>query len=139
VAAEVASDEDLLHMNRVYAERYRTWGHQFVPERFPLQLHQDMLFHISAVDPDSVRGRRSYAVRYPKTTVLNWITEVCDETVEGAELQRTARAHLLANKAVMELLREQTKPIDVRVEPSPDGIRIRTGRERPLRINTTGE
>lgn len=137
VAAEIADDEDLLNWNRIYAERYRTWGHQWVPERFPMQLHREMIFHINQVDPESIRGRRSYAARYPNTTILNWITEVCDETVDGAELQRTARAHLLANKAVMEFLREHSVRLHPQVTPAPGGVHIRTGRERPLRPDQT--
>ncbi len=133
VSAEIAADEELLYWNRIYSERYRTWGHQWVPDRFPMELHREMIFHVQQVDPDSVRGRRSYAVRYPSTTILNWITEVCDETVEGAELQRTARAHLLANKAVMEFLRDYSRRIDPQVQAVPGGVHIRIGRERPLR------
>lgn len=134
VAGEIAQDEELLNLNRVYTERYRTWGHQWIPERFPLELTREMLFHINPVDPESARGQRFYAVRYPQTTILNWITEVCDETVEGEELELTARAHLLANKAVMELLREYTSRPDVIAEPTSGGVHIRTGRQRPLQI-----
>jgi hypothetical protein len=134
VASEIAADTDILHWNRVYSERYRTWGHQWVPERFPLELVREMLFHINPVDPESVRGQRSYAVRYPRTTILNWITEVCDETVEGEELARTVRAHLLANKTVMVLLREHTPRLEPVAESTDSGVKIRTGRKRPLRI-----
>jgi hypothetical protein len=106
-----------------------------VPERFPLALHREMLFHTSPVDPGSVRGRRSYAVRYPRTTVLSWITEVCDETVDGEELARTARAHLIANKAVMELLHEHRPAPAVHTIETDHGLHVRTGRVRPLRID----
>ncbi|TVR75984.1 MAG: hypothetical protein EA415_02090 [Sphaerobacteraceae bacterium] len=137
VAARIAADDDLLQWNRVYTERYRTWGHQWVPERFPMELVQEMLFHISQVEPDSVRGRRSYAVRYPNTTVLNWITEVADETVSGDALERTARAHLLTNIAVMELLRDHHQRHPVHADPVAGGVKIQTGRERPLRLNAS--
>jgi hypothetical protein len=134
VATAAAKDEEILHLNRVYTERYLTWGHQWVPERFPLELIHEMLFHINQIDPESPRGQRSYAVRYPKTTVLNWVTEVCDETVEGEELRRTARAHLLANKAVMEMLRAHAERTKTSLEPTRSGVRIRTARPRPIQI-----
>jgi hypothetical protein len=136
VASEIAADGELLHWNRIYTERYRTWGHRWVPERFPLELVNEMLFHINPVDPEGPRGKRSYALRYPRTTILNWVTEVCDETVEGEELERTARAHFLANKAVMELLREHAGRLGSDAELTSDGVYVRTGRERPLRMRS---
>ncbi len=139
VADAVAADPNLLHWNRTYNERYYTWGTRWVPDRFPQTLYRDMLFHVQPIDPDSARGRRSYAARFPRTTVLNWITEVCDETVEGEELERTARAHLVANKAVLELLRESFTGMHTRSSMDDRDTYVRVGRERPWRIDDRAE
>ncbi len=44
VSVAVAAEPDLAAANRVYAERYARWGHQYLPETFPATYHGDMLW-----------------------------------------------------------------------------------------------
>lgn len=130
VAAKVR-DTDIGAWNRVYGESYRFWGQSRVPERFPGDFHDDMLWHIAVVPPDP--HSRNIELRYPKTTAVSWVTEVNDETAEGEHLERVARAHLLANQATLELLAAAAPP--VRRWRSDDGegrFTLRIGRDRPL-------
>jgi hypothetical protein len=136
VASKIAGDDELLRWNRIYAERYRTWGHQWVPDRFPMTQYQEMIFHTGPIDLESTRARRSYSVRYPKTTIVTWVTEVCDETVEGQELERTARAHLLANLAALELLRDSSGELRTTARSAPNGVTLSVGRDRPLHVRS---
>ena len=103
------------------------------PERFPGEFHDDMLWHVSAVDPDA--ARRGFHLLYPRTTVISWVTEVNDETAEGEHLERVARAHLLANKATLDLLAVAATPAKLVVIDHGDGrLTHRFGRPRPLRL-----
>ena len=92
-----------------------------------------MLWHIASTPPDP--AGRGFATRYPKTTVLSWVTEVNDETAEGEHLDRVARAHLLANQATLELMYAAAPGIGRWLSDDEDGrFTLRIGRERPLRF-----
>ncbi len=125
-------DTDIGDWNRVYGESYRFWGQSRLPDRFPGEFHDDMLWHMStgSVGPDG----RGFAARYPKTTVLSWVTEVNDETAEGEHLERVARAHLLANQATLDLLYAAAEPPSRWRSDEDDRFTLRIGRERPLRL-----
>lgn len=129
----IVRDTDIGEWNRTYGASYRAWGQSRLPDRFPGEFHDDMLWHIAAVDPES--PRRGFHLRYPRTTVLSWVTEVNDETAEGDHLERVARAHLLANKATLDLLAAAAQPATMQSLTNADGtITWRIGRQRPLRL-----
>jgi hypothetical protein len=125
-------DTDIGELNRVYGGSYRYWGQSRLPERFPGHFHNDMLWHISA-SPPNPEGR-GFQIRYPNTTVLSWVTEVNDETATGPHLEITARAHLLANRAMLDLMAASAPAL--RRWRGVDGDRVvaRVGRERPLEL-----
>ena len=131
VSAKVR-DTDIGDWNRVYGESYRFWGQSRLPDRFPGEFHDDMLWHIAS-GPSDPAGR-GFASRYPKTTVLSWVTEVNDETAEGEYLERVARAHLFANQATLDLLHAAAPPLQHWQTVDSDGFTLRVGRERPLRL-----
>jgi len=122
---------DIGAWNRVYWESYHFWGQSRLPERFPGEFRDGMLWHIDSAAPDP--NGRSFTSRYPKTTVLSWVTEVNDETASGEHLERVARAHLLANEATLELLSSAARATSRWQTDHEDGRwTLRMGRERPL-------
>lgn len=129
-------DSDIGDWNRIYGESYRFWGQSRLPDRFPGEFHDDMLWHISS-GPSDPAGR-GFAARYPKTTVLSWVTEVNDETAEGEHLERVARAHLLANQATLDLLHAAAPPIQRWRTEEDGGLMLRVGRDRPLVLGHEG-
>jgi hypothetical protein len=134
VSAKVR-DTDVGVWNQLYGESYRFWGQSRLPERFPGRFHDDMLWHIRHAPADP--GGRGYQMRYPQTTILNWVTEVNDETAEGEHLDRVARAHLLANQATLELLYDASSATPPRRIDHGDGtFTLRVGRDRPLRLGS---
>ncbi len=129
----IVRDTDIGDANREIGASYRFWGQDRLPQRFPGEFHDDMLWHINTGEagPEA----RSANLRHPRTTVLTWVTEVNDETACGAHLERVARAHLLANRATLDLLAAAAPDIGVSGTADADGRTTwRTGRERPLRI-----
>lgn len=134
----IVRDTDIGEWNRVYGASYREWGQSRLPDRFPGEFHDDMLWHIAAVGADS--PRRGFHLRYPRTTVLSWVTEVNDETAEGEHLERVARAHLLANKATLDLLSAAAQPPQMRQAANADGTTTwQIGRQRPLRLGDSAD
>ncbi len=134
VARAVASDAEMLQWNRRYRERYITWGNRWVPDRFPATTHREMIFYFGGVQPDANRTRRSPAARFPHVTVASWVTEVPDETAHGEHLRLTAKAHLIANRATIDLLAASATPPERRILQSDAGTRIMLGRRRPIII-----
>jgi hypothetical protein len=125
-------DTDIGDWNRIYGASYRFWGQEREPERFPGVFHDDMLWHITPREPDP--AGRGFAARHPRTTVLEWVTEVNDETAEGEHLARVARAHLLANQATLDLLVAAAPPIRHWRGVMGETVTLRVGRERPLHL-----
>ncbi len=128
----VVRDTDLGDLNREIGASYRFWGQDREPQSFPGEFHDGMLWHISSglADPKG----RGFETRYPKTTVLSWVTEVNDETATGEHFERVARGHLIANQAMLELM--------VNAGAAPGRSALQTGervtqrymRNRPLRL-----
>ncbi len=134
VARAISSDVEMLQWNRCYRERYVSWGTRWVPERFPADTHREMIFYFGAFEADGNRALRSPAARYPAVTVASWVTEVPDETAHGDHLRLTAKAHLLANRATIDLLAASATPPERRILESDTGVRITLSRRRPIII-----
>ncbi len=134
VAHAVSSDAELLQWNRCYRERYVSWGTRWVPERFPANTYRDMIWYFGSYPAGQERARRSPAARYPGVTVASWVTEVPDETAHGEHLRLTAKAHLVANRATIDLLAASATPPERRMLRTSRGTRIMVSRRRPIVI-----
>jgi hypothetical protein len=78
---------------------------------------------------------RNFGLRAPGVTTLDWVTEVPDETAHDIQLSRTARAHLLANRAAMDLMADSESELTRVAQADANGrLSIRISRPRPLRI-----
>jgi hypothetical protein len=106
IARNLANERDLAELNETLGDRYRRWGADREPERFPASYDGSFLCYVRPhpIDPDS----RNFNVRYSATTLLDWVTEVPDETAHDDRLEQTARCHLLANLTAIETLVTQS-------------------------------
>ncbi len=130
--SDVVRDSDIGDLNRSIGESYRFWGQSRDPDSFPGDVHKDMLWHMSA-SPVDAEGR-GFNVRYPRTTVLSWVTEVNDETATGEHLARVARAHLLANRAMLDLMAAAGGSPYHRVLNINGRTALQYKRDRPLKL-----
>jgi hypothetical protein len=127
----IASDPVLAPANATYGHRYHRWGTSRVPDRFPAEIENDFLCYMTRTSPDP--AARNFAVRYPKTTTLDWVTEVPDETAHGEHLALTAHAHLVANETTLQLMLELASPVEhIMTRGDGDAVTIRLSRRRPL-------
>ena len=80
------------------------------------------------VDTAVQKRPNNFAVLYPDITVIDWTTEVADETVTGEEVYMNVRAHLLSDLAVLDVIRKT--PVEY------EGYRVEDGyvhiRRKPL-------
>lgn len=135
LAAELRRHADLNMQNEIYLDRYHRWGTSRVPDRFPAEIYDGFLCYMTKSSADL--GGKSMAAWSTQSTTLDWITEVPDETVHGAQLSATARAHLLANRVTLDLIANCDTQMTSRSKAHPDGkISIVRSRRRPLVIRS---
>lgn len=137
VAAAVAADPALRDGNAARRAVYERWGHSRVPARFPATYHREMLWYFGPASPES-RQRFRRPAAFDRVTAASLVTEVPDETAQGDELRLVARAHLVANRAILDLLAEAAPPVGRAVATGNDGARIVLRRPRPLALDTAG-
>jgi hypothetical protein len=102
IARNLAAESALTTLNDALGERYRTWGTAYVPERFPVTYDDGFLCYYRAIAPNPLS--RNFGVRFPETTLLDWVTEVPDETAHDERLELTARSQELANRSAIDAL-----------------------------------
>ena len=139
VSRAIAAEPDLAAANRIYAERYTRWGQQYVPEMFPATYHDDMLWFFDPIDvtPDAPPSR-SVALHEAKMLSATWVTEVIDETAQGAHLALVAKAHLTANIALTTMMADNAPAVAFSATPLPGGrVHHRLHRMRPLPVPTS--
>ncbi len=140
VSRAVAAEPDLAAANRVYAERYERWGRRYVPDKFPATYHGDMLWFFGPAEPNPDAPQRNVALREAAMLSASWVTEVIDETAQGAHLALVAKAHLTANLALLRLTAEHAPPVVFSATPLPGGyVHHRLHRMRPLPVPGTAE
>ncbi len=134
VAQAVAATPWLHARNQYWLERYQRFGHGWLPAVSPLSVHEEMLFFYRGVKPSHLpNARRNFAMRYPQITLLDWVTEVPDETAQGEYLAECAAAHQVANQAMIELLARSAAPVVRSVEERAEG-RVHIGLRRLRRV-----
>jgi hypothetical protein len=135
VSRAIAAEPDLAEANRVYAERYERWGHRYVPEQFPATYHGDMLWFFGPAEANPDVPQRNVALREANMLSAAWVTEVIDETAQGAHLALVAKAHLTANLALLRMTAEHAPPVAFSATPLPGGyVCHRLHRMRPLPV-----
>jgi hypothetical protein len=102
IARNLAGEPALAELNDALGERYRSWGTTYVPERFPATYNDGFLCYSRALAPN--HDSRNVGARFPATTLLDWVTEVPDETAHDERLELTARSQELANRSAIDAL-----------------------------------
>jgi len=104
IADALAGDEEIRAWNRIWRERYERFGYAWMPKEFPAppdDYFRDLLVYFNAVKRDDKGG---FQRRLPGSILVSWVSEVNDETAQGDYLALCARAHYLADEAVLRLL-----------------------------------
>ncbi len=131
IAAAVTADPVLSAGNQMHRALYERWGHSRVPARFPAAYHRDMLWYFGPLSPEA-RARWRQPEAYYRVTAANLVTEVPDETAQGDYLALVAHAHLVANRAILDLLAELAPPVTRIADRTGGGLRLVLQRRRPL-------
>jgi hypothetical protein len=137
VAHAVGADPKLHERNQYWLERYNDYGHRWLPEKSPIDVHDDMLFFFRGMDRrHDLVAWRSFSLLYPEITLVDWVTEVPDETAQGEHLEACAAAHRSANLAMMRLVADSAQPAVRSVRRRENGdVYVGYSRERRLAGN----
>jgi hypothetical protein len=136
VAGAVAETEWLHARNQYWLARYAAYGNRWAPDISPVDVHNGMLFFFRGVAPAQAEWRRNFALRFPQITLLDWVTEVPDETAQGTYLAECAAAHRVANLAMLRLVADSAHPMQRQVTHTADG-RTHISFRRTRRIGAT--
>ncbi len=132
VAKAVAETEWLHQLNQFWLSCYKTYGNRWLPDTSPADVYEGMLFFLRAVKPaGQPEAQHNFAMRFPQITLLDWVTEVPDETAQGEHLVKCAEAHRVADLAMIRLVAESATPPVRQVSRTADGrtlIRLRRAR-----------
>ena len=126
VAEAINHDETIHSLNLVCAERFDKYARNWFPDLFTSTSYRDVVFYW--VDTAVQKRPNNFAVLYPDITVIDWTTEVADETVTGEEFYMNVWAHLLSDLALLDVIRKT--PVEY------EGYRVEDGyvhiRRKPL-------
>ncbi len=123
VAREFRADPGLLRRHRALWQGYVRYGAGLDPTAFPSRPVEGLPLQARRTATRGARagGDRGRGTRYP--LALDLVTEVADETSRGADLGRAVRAHLVADRAILDTAAAAVVPARwVRV---PGGWRLR--------------
>lgn len=115
--------------NEYWKERFKKYGHQWLPEIFPLEEAQHLNFYRqTSVTPQYPTVS---ILRYPEWVAADVISEAADEVVCGESLEGCIDAHILFNKGILELLKKQ--------EVKTDARGLNKKRMRPIELELKGK
>lgn len=133
VADAINSDAEIVERNADWKDRYAKYAHQWMPELFQANYYKDVIFYDRQLkaDPES----KQVGLRYPNITVMDWVTEVADETASGAYLELCARTHKTAALATMDaLLNDMPQKLENRDGQCDCCLTLWRKRSRPLQL-----
>lgn len=132
LSARISGNRDMHCANEYWRKRYEKWGHQWLPEIFPLQTVNGLISYQwkANVSADST----NLGERFPDLVSLDLITEVADETADGDYLSRCVQAHYELDLGIVEWVSSHSQPILRSREETAFGYSIRLDRPRPLQI-----
>ncbi|RKJ31626.1 hypothetical protein D7X33_40225, partial [Butyricicoccus sp. 1XD8-22] len=121
---EIYRSTNIPKQNEYWRNRFTKYGHQWLPNVFPLEVHGNINFY------KSIEVTPTYSsvsiLRYPNWVAADIISEAADEVVYGDVLEECIDAQYLFNLSIIQTV-AKTK---VKVNRSGNTIY----RERPLRI-----
>lgn len=102
VAQKINQNKEITAWNLDWQERFNKYAHQWLPKLFPAEYRDNLIYYWIPFKTDE--NARRFASRFPELTVLDWTTEVSDETAQGEYLELCSRALTISDFATMDVL-----------------------------------
>lgn len=130
VSGALAAEADVRRRNLELLKAWNKYSVPYLKDHFPGTQKDGMIWYYVPREPGD-RGW-SFSQRFPNLTVLDWTTEVADETAQGSYLELCVRTHYLAQKASLKWLARQPIALERVVREESGGIYRAIVRRRPL-------
>ncbi|MCD2491158.1 M14 family metallopeptidase [Lacrimispora sp. NSJ-141] len=130
VADYINEDQEIWERNKVCQERFYKYAEKWFPTMFRTETYKDVIFYW--IETNKQKRANNFNLSNPEITTLDWTTEVADETVTGDDMWLNARAHLLSDLALFEVLKETDLISECRVSERHGHYTYTKFRRRPL-------
>ncbi|MYL36393.1 M14 family metallopeptidase [Halobacillus litoralis] len=91
--------------NEEWMSRYKKYGHQWLPDLFPVEQTGSLLFFTWETSPDS---ESHVAIsRFPEWVSADIISEAADETVYGEDLKLCIEAQKVFNQSILDVISDK--------------------------------
>ncbi|QOR34815.1 hypothetical protein IMX26_15340 [Clostridium sp. 'deep sea'] len=136
VAIEVAKglneDHDITELNKDWQNRFVKYANQWLPKLFPADYRENLIYYWIPFNKD--KKARHFAARFPEYTVLDWTTEVSDETAQGEYLEQCSRALVISDFATMKVLSEIPIEFNKHLISNKSKVKRSNIRKRPIKF-----
>lgn len=130
IADAFLADEEITRENLMWARQFEKYAHGWMPKLFPASYYKNMITYWIPHEYDPTH--RYPSVRYPWILSVDYVSEVADETAQGEYLHSCARAHLVHDLAVVDMLMKAGKVYDNREELGAGAAAVKHVRKRPV-------
>ncbi len=130
IAEGFEKDEEFTKSNLEWKDRFEKYAHRYMPNMFPAEYYKNMIHYWIGFDHDI--NHRYVSIKYPNITSVAYTSEVADETAQGEYLNKCARAHLLHDEIIIDLIREQEVKTVKKFKNNGNAVIIYNKRLRPL-------
>lgn len=134
VADWINSEEDIMEYQMEFKDRFEKYASKWMPNMFPAEYYKDLIFYWVSCDPNDKKNHHE-SHKHPNITVIDWITEISDETAQGDYLDLCAKTHHTADMAIIDMLYNVETEIEDLSNEYSDGIEIRRLRKRPISLD----
>ena len=132
VAEAIGADPQISALNSEWRDRYEKYAHSAMPSLFAANYHKGVIFHQRRQSPGS--DFRFICLKYPDITIMDWVTEVADETATGKDLEACVKTHLIACRATMDSILSFGARPENRDREDASGIFLHRRRSRPIKL-----
>ncbi len=130
IADALGNDGEITSLNIGWAQIFEKYAHKWMPKLFPASYYKNM---INYWIPRKVGLDQRYAShKYPWITTTYYTGEIADETAQGDYLFLCARAQLINNMAVIDLLLDSKCIYEKETKLTSDLVSVRNIRHRPI-------
>ncbi|MCR4956662.1 MAG: hypothetical protein K6A30_08250 [Lachnospiraceae bacterium] len=132
IANTYLNSEEVTRENLMWARQFEKYAHKWMPKMFPATYYKNMINYWIPHEYDD--SHRYPSIRFPWILGLDYVSEVADETAQGAYLNQCARAHLMHDEAIIHMIERAQKVYETKYELQDD-ICVTCKRKRPLIVS----
>jgi len=130
IADAIDQEDDITIWNKEWMSKFEKYAHGWMPKLFPANYYKNMINYWIPFAFDPLH--RYPSIRFPWITTAAYTSEVADETAQGEYLHLCAKAHVVHDESVIDMLMNCTCLFDKKCEISESKISIRCIRQRPI-------